>query len=92
MNMNEGKVVDGNLNGIGHSTRDLCGANIGGATVICNGDITANCASYGVALYNSRSCRTYCPSLGDPQFVWNIFDGDFATSLSNVLVCDRALS
>jgi hypothetical protein len=93
MNMNAGTLVTGvEDNGTGHSTNDLCGATINGATVVCQGDITTECSNYGVALYNSRTCRTYCPSKGDSQFVWDIFDADFALSLSNVLVCDRALA
>jgi hypothetical protein len=92
MNMNAGTLAEVDLDGVGHSTRDLCGASINGATVICQGDITVQCADPGVALYNSRTCRTYCPSFGDSQFVWDIFDGDFASSLSTVLVCDRALA
>jgi len=92
MNMNAGTREQGGLTGVGFSTKNLCGYKIGGATVICNGDITQQCSDPGVALYNSRTCRTYCPGYGDSQFVWNIFDGDFAMSLSTVLVCDRALA
>ena len=91
-NINAGTQWTGYGTGIGHSTKDLCGKNLNGATVICQGDITQTCADYGVALYNSRSCRTYCPSLGDPQFCFTpVFDGYFSFSLSMVLVCDRAL-
>lgn len=92
-NMNDGTQVNGYDTGIGsHNPGDLCGKSLGGWTVTCQGDITQECAGYGVALYNSRSCRTYCPSLGDPQFCLDLFDGDFSDSLSLVLVCDRALS
>jgi hypothetical protein len=91
--MTAGTLVTGvEDNGTGHSENDLCGASINGATVVCEGDITVECSLYGVALYNSRTCRTYCPSQGDSQFVWDIFDADFALSLSTVLVCDRALA
>ncbi|KAH7395410.1 hypothetical protein BKA64DRAFT_624215 [Cadophora sp. MPI-SDFR-AT-0126] len=91
MNMNAGTRDQGPLTGIGFSTKQICGQKMFGATVICNGDITADCADYGVALYNSRTCRTYCSSLGDSPFVWKI-DGTFPSFLSTVLVCDRALS
>jgi hypothetical protein len=91
-NMNGGIGWTGYDTGVGHSARDLCGKTLNGTTVICQGDITQQCAGYGVALYNSRSCRTYCPSLGDPQFCFDLFDGYFADTLSMVLVCDRALS
>jgi hypothetical protein len=91
MNMNAGTLEETDLNGVGPSY-DLCNAIINGAKVDCYGDITTNCAPYGIALYNSRTCRTYCPSLGDSQFAWDLFDGDFGATLSTVLVCDRALS
>ncbi|KAH6658580.1 hypothetical protein BKA67DRAFT_511880, partial [Truncatella angustata] len=91
-NMNAGTQVSGYLTGIGHSTADLCGATLGGATIICQGDITAQCSDYGVALYNSRSCRTFCPDLGDLPFCWQIFNGVSAFELAMDLICDRALS
>ncbi|KAH9209393.1 hypothetical protein DL95DRAFT_310096, partial [Leptodontidium sp. 2 PMI_412] len=91
MNMNAGTRDQGPLTGIGFSTKQICGQTMFGATVICNGDITADCADYGVALYNSRTCRTYCSSLGDSPYVWKI-DGTFPSFQSTVLVCDRALS
>lgn len=93
MDMSEaGGLYDASLNGIGHSTKDLCNAKIGPAGVICIGDITKQCSDPGVALYNSRTCRTYCPSAGDNQFAWHIFDGFGSTTLSTVLICDRALA
>ena len=93
MDMNTGVILTSENTGVtAHSTNDLCGANIGGAIVICQGDITQECQAPGVALYNSRTCRTYCPSLGDNGFAWDIFDGDVSITLSTVLVCDRALS
>jgi hypothetical protein len=75
-----------------YEPNDLCGKTINGAVVDCYGDLTQECAGYGVALYNSRTCRTYCPSLGDDNFCWDLFDGDFSDSLTQTLVCDRALS
>ena len=70
----------------------ICGAVINSATVTCKGAITQTCGDYGVATYSARSCRAYCASLGDKDIVYDFDDGDDFETLSNVLVCDRALS
>jgi hypothetical protein len=92
-NMNSGVVTTTSLTGVSsYATQDLCSTTINGAEILCQGDITAQCSGYGIALYDSRSCRTYCPSAGDTPFCWDSFDGYSSSSQSASLICDRALS
>ncbi|KAL6693521.1 hypothetical protein J3F84DRAFT_401419 [Trichoderma pleuroticola] len=91
-NMNTGVAHTVHETGVGHPISDLCGATIDGATIECHGDISAECAPPGIATYNSRTCRSYCHSLGDPVECWNIGNGVFGFRMSMSLVCDRALS
>jgi hypothetical protein len=74
----------------GCSPTHPCGRTINGATVECFGDLNQECANCGIALYNSLSCRTCCPIVGDDTFCSDIFDGDFSFTLMQTLVCDRA--
>jgi hypothetical protein len=92
MNMNKGTVETSDDDSSPHADRDLCGATIGNWRVTCNGDITKTCQDPGVATWGERTCRTYCPDLGDNQIPYDIFDGDFAFSLTAVLTCDRTLA
>ncbi|UKZ57128.1 hypothetical protein TrVGV298_010980, partial [Trichoderma virens] len=66
-NRNTGHTDNGYGTGTGYSARDLCRKTLGGATVIRNGDPMTQCSGYGIALWNSRSCRTHCASLGDKE-------------------------
>ncbi|KAI9164146.1 hypothetical protein HJFPF1_05785 [Paramyrothecium foliicola] len=81
--------------GIGLSDRDVCNAWIGDAQVWCYGDVTRTCSDYGVALFKSRKCRTYCRDKGDESplarnWIKNFFPK--AGSAQGVtLVCDRPL-
>ncbi|KAL3963047.1 hypothetical protein ACCO45_000051 [Purpureocillium lilacinum] len=70
-----------------------CGPGSGSNGVICNGDLTQECAEPGIALYKSRTCRTHCAQFGDSSFCTPDFtDGQhFDRTLSAVLICDRAL-
>jgi hypothetical protein len=89
-NMNDGSIETSGETGISHAKQDLCGATIGGATVICQGDIMQECAGPGVALYKPRTCQSHCD--GDSVFCYNLDAVTFGRSLSSDLICDRALA
>jgi hypothetical protein len=93
-NMDTGRWVDDYLTGVGRSEGELCNKQLGGANIICQGDITQECSGYGVALYNYRTCRTYCPAFGDSQWCYNPFPNGingqlYAESIGATLICDR---
>jgi hypothetical protein len=94
MNMNSGVRDTTPITGVGAiPASQLCGTTINSAEVLCYGDITAQCAGYGTALFNSRSCRTYCPSTGDSPFCYEVNGGPGSSEyISTVLICDRAMS
>jgi hypothetical protein len=89
--MNKGTVETSDDSGNPLADQDLCGATIGNWKVTCNGDITKDCQDPGVATWGERTCRTYCPALGDNQMPFHINDGAFNLVLTAVLTCDRTL-
>jgi len=74
-----------------YSAADLCGQTVNGQVVTCIGDITQTCAGYGVATYNSLSCRTICPDIGDPTACWRSDSGSANEFIVGVIICDMTM-
>jgi hypothetical protein len=68
---------------------DLCGKNVNGQVVNCNGDVSRTCSGYGVASYNGLNCRTVCN--GDPSPCWRQGAGSQYAGINGVIICDRRL-
>ncbi|KAL0932619.1 uncharacterized protein CTRU02_211582 [Colletotrichum truncatum] len=90
-NMNTGAEVETKHSGAGRSSDDICGSKLFGAEVWCfqPGNIGKECQGYEVAAFNSRRCRTYCPSIGDKSPLYNynlVTSGEW---FRVHLICDR---
>jgi hypothetical protein len=84
-------IYNTDLSGKPPKTSSLCNSQVNGSTILCNGgDITKECSGYTFA-FNSRSCRTYCSDT-DSGFCRDSLGPLDGESLSEVLVCDRALA
>jgi hypothetical protein len=79
------KYDAGSLNNM-HAS-DLCGKNVDGQVVNCNGDVSQTCSGYGVANYNGWNCRTICG--GDPSPCWRQGAGAKYAGINGVIICDR---
>ncbi|KAH7357685.1 hypothetical protein B0T11DRAFT_257444 [Plectosphaerella cucumerina] len=88
MNMDSGDEDDANHSGWGRGRENLCGTNVMDAEVWCWGDVTQNCQGY-IAAFKSRSCRTFCESLGDKRNLYNWNAGPTGAWFRADLVCDR---
>jgi hypothetical protein len=52
------------------------------------GDITQQCADYGVATWGDYVCRTYCPAKGDKNLCYESYLVTENDSVSSDLICD----
>jgi hypothetical protein len=77
----------GDLNTL--QAKDVCDKTINGQKVTCSGDVSKQCAGYGVASYNNLNCRTICPSIGDPLDCWQSGAGSEYDGIHGVIICDQ---
>jgi hypothetical protein len=68
--------------------KDLCGKNVNGQVVNCNGDISQTCSDFGIANYNGLNCRTVCSSKNDPVPCWRQDAGSSSAWITGVLICN----
>jgi hypothetical protein len=74
-----------------YSASDVCDQTVNGQVVTCIGDVTQTCSAYGVATWNSLSCRTICTDSGDPSPCWRSDAGSESESIIGVIICDQTM-